>query len=132
MDGHISLKQQFPDQYILCLQQQATVAEMWTGQGWDLNFRRNLNDWEVGRVAGFLKILACFANLSAEKDQMVWKEGTGLFSVNSAYKDLNRSNFKEVHWPWKKIWKTKIPYKVNCFTWLLAKESVLTHDNFNK
>lgn len=30
------------------------------------------------------------------------------------------------------IWKTRIPYKVNCFTWLLAKEAVLTHDNFNK
>ncbi|WMV56231.1 hypothetical protein MTR67_049616 [Solanum verrucosum] len=30
------------------------------------------------------------------------------------------------------IWKTKIPYKVNCFTWLLAKETVLTHENLNK
>ena len=29
-------------------------------------------------------------------------------------------------------WKTKIPCKVNCFTWLLTKETVLTHDNLNK
>lgn len=30
------------------------------------------------------------------------------------------------------IWKVKIPYKVACFTWLLAKEAVLTQDNLIK
>ena len=30
------------------------------------------------------------------------------------------------------IWKTKIPYKVSCFTWLLAKQAVLTQENLMK
>jgi len=30
------------------------------------------------------------------------------------------------------IWKPTIPYKVNCFIWLLAKEAMLTHDDLNK
>ncbi|WMV08632.1 hypothetical protein MTR67_002017 [Solanum verrucosum] len=30
------------------------------------------------------------------------------------------------------IWKPKVPYKVNCFTWLRAKEVVLTHENLKK
>ncbi|WMV33278.1 hypothetical protein MTR67_026663 [Solanum verrucosum] len=35
-------------------------------------------------------------------------------------------------WPWKHIWKAKIPHKVACFVWLLAKEVVLTHENLMK
>ncbi|WMV45920.1 hypothetical protein MTR67_039305, partial [Solanum verrucosum] len=34
--------------------------------------------------------------------------------------------------PWKLIWKVKIPYKVSCFTWLLAKQVVLTQENLMK
>ena len=30
------------------------------------------------------------------------------------------------------IWKAKVPLKVTCFTWLLAKEAVLTRDNLRK
>ena len=30
------------------------------------------------------------------------------------------------------IWKAKIPYKVSCFTWLLAKHVVLTQENLMK
>lgn len=32
----------------------ARVGECWTDQGWDLSFRRLLNDWEVERVAELL------------------------------------------------------------------------------
>ena len=32
-------------------------------------------------------------------------------------------------WPCKYIWKCRIPYKVSCVTWLLAKEVTLTQDN---
>ncbi|XP_060209407.1 uncharacterized protein LOC132636514 isoform X2 [Lycium barbarum] len=35
-------------------------------------------------------------------------------------------------WPWKMIWKVKVPYKVSCFTWLLARGKALTLDNFCK
>ncbi|WMV41257.1 hypothetical protein MTR67_034642 [Solanum verrucosum] len=37
-----------------------------------------------------------------------------------------------LNWPWRQIWKTKIPLKVACFTWLLAKEAVLTYENLRK
>ncbi|XP_059314473.1 uncharacterized protein LOC132065213 [Lycium ferocissimum] len=60
------------------------------------------------------------------------KDSKGIFTVNSAYRDLNVSSFQEEGWQWKMIWKTKVPYKVNCFNWLLAKEAVLTHENLNK
>ncbi|WMV52954.1 hypothetical protein MTR67_046339 [Solanum verrucosum] len=130
--GQVPLSQRFPDLYDLCQMQQATVAELWNDQGWNLHFRRNLNDWEMCRITEFLVTLAQFSNLSEEEDSLVWNVGSkGCFTVNSAYEDLNTVGFEEVEWPWKMIWKTKIPYKVNCFTWLLAKETVLTHENLN-
>ncbi|XP_060216840.1 uncharacterized protein LOC132644271 [Lycium barbarum] len=89
--GHEPLKQLYPDLYTLCLQQQATVAELWTGQGWNLHLRRHLNDWEMERIAAFYSTVDQFNNLTGERDTMVWKiDNKGLFTVN-----LNTSNNQE-------------------------------------
>ncbi|KAG5593819.1 hypothetical protein H5410_035051 [Solanum commersonii] len=102
----------FPDLHLLSFQQQATVAEMWTGQGWNLHLRRNLNDWEVERIGALYNTLASFNNLTGEEDTAIWKIGNkGVFSVNSAYKKLTTSNNRIKQWPWKMIWGTNIPYK---------------------
>lgn len=53
-------------------------------------------------------------------------------NAKSAYKEFNQSNNQIGCWPWKMIGKVKIPYKVACFTWLLAREAVLTQDNLLK
>ena len=106
---------------------------MWTGQGWNLYLRTYLNDWEIGRITEFYNSVASFNNLTDEVDRLeLNRNSKGIFSVKSAYRELNVEVVKERNWPWKMIWKPKIPYKVNCFIWLLAKETVLTHDNLNK
>uniref|UniRef100_A0A0V0I1Q5 Putative ovule protein n=1 Tax=Solanum chacoense TaxID=4108 RepID=A0A0V0I1Q5_SOLCH len=45
---------------------------------------------------------------------------------------MNQTNHQMVEWPWKHIWKAKIPYKVSCFVWILAREAVLIQDNLMK
>ena len=78
----------------------------------------------MGNIVVFHDTMEQFSNLTGEQDKVVRKIGSkGVFSVESAYKDLNhsKSNDKMKLWPWQMIWKPKIPYKVNCFTWLLAK-----------
>lgn len=35
-------------------------------------------------------------------------------------------------WPWKQIQKAKLPLKVACFSWLLAKEAVRRHEILRK
>lgn len=35
-------------------------------------------------------------------------------------------------WPWKLIWRTKLPPKVICFSWITLKGSCLTQDNLIK
>lgn len=62
-----------------------------------------------------------------------WQKYTsGRLTVVSSYKNLNRVGFQLSLWPWKHTWKVKIPYKVACFTWLVAKEAVLTQENLMK
>jgi len=123
----------FPEVFNLALHQQRTIAEMWTPQGWNIIFRRHINDWEAQRVVEFLCALEQFSGLQAGADVLWWQGSSkGLFKVNAAYKRMNYSNQQIANWPWKHIWKTKIPHKVACFVWLLAKEAVLTQDNLMK
>lgn len=127
------LKLLFPEFYALSRLPKATVEELWTGQGWNLQLRRHLNDWELGDIEAFHKTMAELNKLTASEDKAVWKPGNKrVFSVSSAYKSLGYSEARPNPWPWKLIWKTKIPYKLNCFTWLLAREVVLTQENLKK
>ncbi|WMV40486.1 hypothetical protein MTR67_033871 [Solanum verrucosum] len=56
----------------------------------------------------------------------------GELTVKSAYRELRSTEEQHAGWPWRMIWRTEIPYKVNYFTWLLAKQAVLTHENLNR
>ncbi|WMV49343.1 hypothetical protein MTR67_042728 [Solanum verrucosum] len=67
--GQWPLNQTFPELYNLCQAQDATVAELWTGQGWNLRLRRNLNDWEVNVTADFQNTVPQNLNLTEEKGQ---------------------------------------------------------------
>ncbi|XP_006352585.1 uncharacterized protein [Solanum tuberosum] len=119
----------FPDLYILSLQQMDTVAQVWSPQGWDLIFRRALNDWEVDRVAGLLHTLNAFPGVTESPDTPIWKmHKKGIFSVKSCYWSLNSNQAMEMEWPWKLIWKIKIPHKVSGFTWLAIRKACLTHE----
>jgi len=42
--GNWSLAEKFPDLFDLVIHQDRTITDMWELQGWELNFRRNLND----------------------------------------------------------------------------------------
>ncbi|WMV14448.1 hypothetical protein MTR67_007833 [Solanum verrucosum] len=131
--GQEALKHAFPVLHSLSQGQEATVAELWTGQGWNLGLRRGLNDWEMTTIARFHDTMQMATNLTGEEDRLVWKgERGGEFTVKSAYRELRSTEEQHAGWPWRMIWKTEIPYKVNYFTWLLAKQAVLTHENLNK
>ncbi|WMV30140.1 hypothetical protein MTR67_023525 [Solanum verrucosum] len=123
----------FPDIYNLAMFQQRTIAELWTPQGWNFIFRREPNDWEVMALAEFLNMVGHFTGLQAYEDMLWWKgNNRGEFKVHSAYRLMDQSSQESPIWPWKQIWKCRIPHKVSCFIWLLAKEAALTQDNVMK
>ncbi|XP_049354731.1 uncharacterized protein LOC125819316 [Solanum verrucosum] len=71
--GDVKMRILFPDLYIISLQQNDTTTQMWSPQGWNLIFRRALNDWEVERVVDLLQTLNLFLGINAESDKPVWK-----------------------------------------------------------
>ncbi|KAG5612411.1 hypothetical protein H5410_023692 [Solanum commersonii] len=85
------------------------LSGLWTPQGWNLMFRRALNDWEVGRVADLLHALNLFPGTVTESDKPVWRlHSRGVFTVKSCYWERNTNHFLTTVWPWKLIWKIKI------------------------
>lgn len=66
------------------------VTQLWSPQGWNLTFRRALNDWEINRVADFLQILYAFPGTTVGPDLPNWKlHSKGSFTVKSCYWSLN-------------------------------------------
>ena len=49
---------------------------MWAFQGWDLNFRRNMNDWEIPILTEFFKILEASQDLKNGVDRLWWNGTT--------------------------------------------------------
>jgi hypothetical protein len=52
------------------------------------------------------------------------------FDVRSFYKALACK--EAIHFPWKSIWRTKVPSKVAFFAWTAAHGKILTLDNLRK
>lgn len=115
-----NLKTIYPDTYSLSVQRENLISQIWSPQGWNLLFRRPLNDWEIERFSNMLSLLQQFKGLSGNGDKLLWINNEGKFTVKSAYARWNQPARQLDMWPWKRIWKVKIPYKVSCFVWLVV------------
>lgn len=110
--GEDSLRNAFPQLYILSSQRNANISQLWSQQGWNLIFRRALNDWEIGEFANLLEVLNSFPGLLLRPDRSRWKlHNKGLFTVKSCYWKLNTNHTLLDKWPWKLIWKTRSPLR---------------------
>ena len=80
----------YTDIHNLMLNQQRTIAGMWTLDGWEVSFRRQVNDSEIIRVADLLNTIGQFKGRQEGEDELWW-QGTdrGTFTVGKAYKWLN-------------------------------------------
>nr|XP_009792684.1 PREDICTED: uncharacterized protein LOC104239685 [Nicotiana sylvestris] len=104
--GHGPLRDNFPDLHSLVVEPESTIQEVWSQQGWNLNFRRALNDWEIVRVTEFFNALEVFKGTSEAEDSIIWKGNNDrCFSVKGAYKLLCNPGQQQCFWPWKLIWK---------------------------
>lgn len=84
--GQETLKHAFPDLFSFCSDPDITLASSWSNS-WDISFRRNLIDWEIGRVAELLNVLQDFQGLSTRVDTISWKHTEDRrFSVNRLYR----------------------------------------------
>ncbi|KAF3635863.1 putative serine incorporator-like [Capsicum annuum] len=110
------------------------IQDVWTPQGWNLLFRRLLNDWEI-RVGGrdaSLDWRLPWHQLGNRCSTMEtpWKHHSdGQCSVNRLYRRELITVAGRKSGPWIAIWKSVAPTKVKCFARLVAvRRACLTHD----
>ncbi|OIT06678.1 mediator of rna polymerase ii transcription subunit 6 [Nicotiana attenuata] len=92
-----------------------------------------MHDWELGSLLTLLGRLGTFTMNKQSPDRIRWVGcESSRYSVKMGYRHMCEHNGIIDSWPWKLIWKTKLPTKVICFTWTALKEACLTQDNLCK
>jgi len=95
---------------------------------WNILFIRPVHDWEVEAVSRFFEMLYTLKVRSEGKDKICWIPARKKsFEVKSYYKVL--SSPIQFSFPWKSIWKVKVPPRVAFFVWIAALGKILTLDN---
>ena len=81
---------------------------------WDLTFRRYSEDWDLESFYSLMPKIYGASLKGVGDDKMCWKPTTGKgFTVRSYYQVL--SNSFDQSFPWKIVWKSKVPSRVAFF-----------------
>lgn len=95
----------------------------------NLSFRRWLPDHLQEQWAA-LKDKIAHIQQKSEQDSVSWGwTSNGKFSVHSTYEQLTKDDIGDSY---TRIWKSKVPYKIKIFLWLLERKATLTKDNMVK
>ncbi|KAL5123966.1 Craniofacial development protein 2 [Glycine soja] len=102
-----------------------------SGWEWNLLWRRNLFDNEMGIASKFIDQISAIRLNSNLKDTWVWRADTnGIFSTKSAYQVLKDEQHSEVqHLAFHQLWDIKIPPRALSFAWRLLWDKLPTKDN---
>jgi hypothetical protein len=126
------LKDTFPELYCIAQEKDAYVADhlqLRNGSiNWELNFIPAVHDWDLESISTFFDLL-----YSANVKGQVRISFIGSILVQ---KILRFIHFIELwphlvlgHFPWKSIWKAKVPPRVAFFIWTSSLGRILTMDN---
>ena len=95
---------------------------------WNILFRCPPQDWEEASIDFFLDMLYSTNVRDVGVDRLCWKPALSRVSeVRSFYHSLSLSSV--IDFPWKRVWKSKVPPRVTFFTWTVASRKILTIDN---
>lgn len=117
----------------LCDNLEASIAETWTNEGWNIIFMRLLSDWVVERVASLLQIWNDFSGLNTSPNTITWRhDRDGKFLIGRLYRRNLSSQPGSISGPWKQMWRSSIPTKIKCFTWQVCRRACLTQEKLKK
>lgn len=128
-----SLQALYPSLYQIASNKECFVNQCRINNVWSPLFRRNFNDWELNDLFSLLSTLADYRTEELHSDKMVWGNSKeGQYTVKGNYYLMCSQNGLLNNWPWKHVWKIRLPPKVTCFTWLALNDAILTQDNLCK
>ena len=133
--GDSSLCMLYPRLFSLSRNKEAYMADLMKFPNgvlfWDLNFRRYSEGWELESLYNLMSRIYGASLKGVGDDQMCWKPVMGRgFAVRSYYQVLTKSF--DQSFPWKTVWKSKVPSRVAFFVWIVALGNVLTIDNLRR
>uniref|UniRef100_A0A7N2MYQ0 Reverse transcriptase zinc-binding domain-containing protein n=2 Tax=rosids TaxID=71275 RepID=A0A7N2MYQ0_QUELO len=95
---------------------------------WSLRFHREFNDWELAASLSLLHFIQTRIPRGGGSDRLCWDlNSIGKFDTRSFYHKIRNAALST--FPWKGIWKVKVPKRVAFFMWTAAHGQILTLDN---
>jgi hypothetical protein len=125
----------FPELYRITRNKEAFVANHLRLRNdvvhWELDFIRLTQDWEMESMSSFLDLIYSVSMKGQGSDQVCWRPSRSkTFQVRSFYYVLAPKN--GMRFPWKCIWKPRVPPRVSFFMWTVALRKILTADNLRR
>jgi len=101
---------------------------------WNLNFIRDVHDWENESLDSFFSLLYSMNPLLRAMDIMVWTPSSRHgFAIKSYCSMLTSPSSEEPSsFPWKSIWKVKAPPCIAFFLCATALGRILMMDNLRR
>ena len=132
--GENSLKDRYPVLYACSAVKDACISEvLWAPEGgsvrvWNLRFYRAFEDWELAASYSLFQLIHPRIPRGDRRDTLRWRlKGDGKFDTRSYYHEIRGAS--NSLFPWKGVWKPKIPKRVAFFLWTAAHGRILTLDN---
>ena len=132
--GDVSLKSLYPQLFVCSANKEACISDMLSpsvsdnDRVWNLRFQREFNDWELAASYSLLHFIQTRIPRGGGCDRLCSDlNGSGKFDTRSFYHKIR--NAAPSTFPWKGIWKVKVPKRVTFFMWTAAHGQILTLDN---
>lgn len=100
---------------------------------WNFRWRRQLSNRECVCLNDLMQFLSNVSLRQEVSDSWVWLDTTtGIYSIQSAYRAIQRSPAVENDPVFKVIWSTPVPSNSSVFAWRVALDHIQTNSNMRQ